>query len=338
ASGLMVWRFYPPRQVGLRTKEYKVIRIIQGNITAETTYPQVLVAEVYTFGRGKWRRLGHVPYWISGSHQGAFLNGCVHWVIRDRNTPEKLCSFNFDKETFQLFPSPPSEELAVYLYERSSASAVVGSNTDWDRARGKWRRLGHVPYWISGSHQGALLNGCVHWVVRDRNTPEKLCSFNFDKETFQLFPSPPSEELAGDIRYETLGILHGFLSLTDTSRYKFNIRVMKVYGIKKSWHKEVVITESMTPNINWATSDHVYLLEALEDGTILMSFEDKLFVYCPRKKIIEGGVFSKISLAGVSYRPSFVKLQSFESERVQVGLCSKGPDSPLVVREELMHD
>ncbi|GJV24059.1 F-box associated domain containing protein [Tanacetum coccineum] len=183
---------------------------------------------------------------------------------------------------------------------------------------GQWRRLGHVPYWIPGSTGGTSLNGCAHWVVRDHDTPEKLCSFNFDKETFQLFPSPPSDKLAGDIRYGTLGILHGFLSLTDNSLYKFNIWVMKDYGIKNSWHKEVVIMESINPNINWPMRDSVYLLEALEDGTILMSFEDKLFVYCPRKKTIEGGVFSKISLAGLSYRPSFVKLQTFESERVQV--------------------
>lgn len=86
--------------------------------------------------------------------------------------------------------------------------------------------------------------------------------------------------------------------------------------------------ESITPNINWPTRNHVYLLEAREDGTILMSFKDKLFVYCPRKKTIEGGVFSKIALAGMSYRPSFVKLQTFESERVHVGLCSKGQEKP----------
>ena len=167
--------------VSLHTKEYKVIRIFQGNITAETTYPHISQAEVYTLGTGLWRRLGHVPYWFSGSPGGAFLNGCVHWV------------------------------------------------------------------------------------VLDRDSPEKLCSFDFDNETFQLFPSPPSNELVGDIRYQTLGILHGFLSLTDTSHYKFNIWVMKDYGIKKSWHKEVVIIESITPNINWPTRNPVYLLEALED-------------------------------------------------------------------------
>ncbi|GJS91161.1 F-box associated domain containing protein [Tanacetum coccineum] len=117
------------------------------------------------------------------------------------------------------------------------------------------------------------------------------------------------------------------LSLTDTSRYKFNIWVMKDYGIKKAWHKEVVIMESIHPNKNWPIRDSMNLLEPLKDGTILMSFEDKLFVYCPRKKTIEGGVFSKISLARVSYPPSFIKLQTFESERVQVGLCSEDQEN-----------
>ncbi|GJV24060.1 RNA-directed DNA polymerase, eukaryota, reverse transcriptase zinc-binding domain protein [Tanacetum coccineum] len=112
---------------------------------------------------------------------------------------------------------------------------------------------------------------------------------------------------------------------------------MKDYGIKNSWHKEVVIMESINPNINWQMRDSVYLLEALEDGTILMSFEDKLFVYCPRKKTIEGGVFSKISLAGLSYHPSFVKLQTFESERVQVGLCSEGPELIICMQFEQVY-
>ncbi|GJZ36356.1 F-box associated domain containing protein [Tanacetum coccineum] len=192
--------------VSSHTKEYKVIRIFKGNLTAATTYPHISEAEVYTLGAGQW----------------------------------------------------------IY-------------------------------------------------------TPEKLCSFNFDKETFQLFPSPSSDELAGNIHYQSLGALNGFLSQIDTSHFKFTIWVMKDYGIKKSWHKELVINESIS---SWPTRC-VYLLEALEDGTILMSFNYKLYAYCPQMKKIEGGVFSESFLTGVSYHPSFVKLQSFESERVHVGLCPK---------------
>ncbi|GKD14976.1 hypothetical protein Tco_1199383, partial [Tanacetum coccineum] len=52
---------------------------------------------------------------------------------------------------------------------------------------------------------------------------------------------------------------------------------MKDYGFKKSWHKEVVIMESINPNKNWPTRDSMYLLEALEDGTILIPLNQREF-------------------------------------------------------------
>jgi F-box interacting protein len=127
------------------------------------------------------------------------------------------------------------------------------------------RRLGHVPYLINASN-GLFLNGCVHWIVNDKHSPERLCSFNIDNETFELFPSPPSEEIVGDFGYQNLGILNGCLSLSDSSLLEpdFTIWVMKEYGFKKSWCKEVVIKRSIMPNVGWFLP--VYPIESLDDG------------------------------------------------------------------------
>ena len=94
------------------TKEYKVVWIFLGTILRNPTssLPYLLEAEVCTLGTGQWRRLGRVPYVIDASN-GLFLNGCVHWIVNDKHSPERLCSFNIDNETFELFPSPPSEEI-----------------------------------------------------------------------------------------------------------------------------------------------------------------------------------------------------------------------------------
>lgn len=94
--------------VGSLTGEYKVIRTMLMHIppNTESSRPNISQAEVYTLGTGQWRSLGHVPFWLEG-YVGPFLNGCVHWVVRDPDSPEKLCTFDVDKETFQLFPSPP---------------------------------------------------------------------------------------------------------------------------------------------------------------------------------------------------------------------------------------
>lgn len=85
--------------VGSQTKEYKVVRTFQGDIPHipnSVSRPSLLKAEVYTLGTGKWRTLGRVPYWFNGS-DGPFLDGHVHWIVLDVDSPEKLCSFNIDK-------------------------------------------------------------------------------------------------------------------------------------------------------------------------------------------------------------------------------------------------
>ncbi|GKD06914.1 F-box associated domain containing protein, partial [Tanacetum coccineum] len=98
--------------VDLLTNEHKVIWMFLGtrprSLPSSLSY--LLEAEVFTFGTGQWRRLGHVPHCINRSN-GLFINGCVHWIVSDKHSPEKICSFNIDNVTFELFPSPPSIEL-----------------------------------------------------------------------------------------------------------------------------------------------------------------------------------------------------------------------------------
>ena len=92
-----------------------------------------------------------------------------------------------------------------------------------------------------------------------------------------------------------------FLSQCYTSNLESTVWVMKEYGIKRSWHKEVVI------NVHLAQPDcripeYVYLLERSKDGTI--------FFFLP--------YFSE-----VAYRPSFFKLQTFESDITGSIYCQK---------------
>nr|GFA22700.1 F-box associated domain, type 1 [Tanacetum cinerariifolium] len=145
---------------------------------------------------------------------------------------------------------------------------------------------GHVPYWLTEFHE-PFLNGCVHWTFRDwysLSPPEGLYAFDFDNETFHLFPSPPSEEIHGNIRCQKLGVLKGCLCQCDSSTIEFTIWVMKKYGIKKSWHKEVVIKQSITPDLDWLIHEPVTVLEGLEDGTILMLLHDTCLFEDVRKE------------------------------------------------------
>lgn len=183
----------------------------------------------------------------------------------------------------------------------------------------QWRSLGHVPYLLNG-WSGPFLNGNAHWIVLDRDSPEELCTFDFDKETFELFPSPPVEIIEeSQMHFQSLAVLKGCLCQSDTFESQFTIWVMKEYGIKESWHREVIIKESISPDLDWVMWEPVYLTEGLKDGTILMIYyEDKLLAYSPKTRTIEDTKIFNRYFTGMGYRPSFLKLQKFESESVYV--------------------
>ncbi|PWA84094.1 F-box associated domain, type 1 [Artemisia annua] len=183
---------------------------------------------------------------------------------------------------------------------------------------GQWRSLGHVPYWLNDWDE-PFLNGCVHWMLYDENFPEKLCSFDIDNETFQLFPSPPFDAFDDTrIPWESLALLKGCLCQSHTFVTGFTIWVMKEYGIKKSWHKEVVIKQSISRDLDWRP---LYLIGGLEDGTILMVYYlDEVLAYSPKTKTCEKiDFFNQFDppFTRMVYQLSSLKM-NFESERVHM--------------------
>ncbi|KAK9074100.1 hypothetical protein SSX86_006697 [Deinandra increscens subsp. villosa] len=185
---------------------------------------------------------------------------------------------------------------------------------------GQWRSLGPVPYWLNGWH-GPFLNGNVHWIVLDKDSIEKLCTFDIENETFQLFPSRPSDAKdESPMHFVSLAVMRGCLCQSDTYYDdEIVIWVMKEYGIKESWCKEVVIKKSVSPDLDWVMWEPLYLMEGLKDGSFLMVYyEDFLLKYCPERKTVEKVELFDRYFNGIAYRPSFVKLVRFESERVLV--------------------
>ncbi|XP_071730057.1 F-box protein At3g07870-like [Rutidosis leptorrhynchoides] len=180
---------------------------------------------------------------------------------------------------------------------------------------GQWRRLGHLAYFIYG-HRGTFLNNHFHWHICDyEDTLEKICTFDIDNEKFQLFPSPPLD-LEEDIHFERMmGVVKGCLCYSYYTFCEFTMWVMKVYGIKNSWQKEVLINQNICPNLRWSLNMHFVPIGSLKDGRFLMMYDQgKLFVYHPDTSTTQETEFSDVD--AISYRPSFLKLQTFESESV----------------------
>ncbi|XP_023748047.1 F-box protein At3g07870 [Lactuca sativa] len=186
---------------------------------------------------------------------------------------------------------------------------------------GQWRSLGHVPYWLNGSHTGPFLNGHAHWIIRYQVLPEKICAFDFDKETFELFPSPPSEVIHARQKnyFQKLDLLKGCLCLCATSNSKFTVWVMKEYGIKNSWHKELVIRKGISRDLDMLILGHPCLIECFKDGTILMaSSGNNLLVYSPVSKTVTETKTFDGCFKGLAYRPGFHRLLNFKNEIVKV--------------------
>ncbi|KAJ9551825.1 LOW QUALITY PROTEIN: hypothetical protein OSB04_015870 [Centaurea solstitialis] len=180
---------------------------------------------------------------------------------------------------------------------------------------GQWRRLGRVPYKLYGYDFGVVLNDHCHWIVsRSEDAPEKICAFDLNKETFQFFPAP-SETTDSS---QSLAVLKGCLCKSDGNRFPFTIWVMKEYGIKKSWHKEVVITEEALNSIRAFRyyKYPIYLIGFLKDTMFFMGGD--LFAFYPTSDTIEKIESFEGSRNGLAYRSSFLKLQNFESETVHI--------------------
>ncbi|KAJ9551777.1 hypothetical protein OSB04_015822 [Centaurea solstitialis] len=188
----------------------------------------------------------------------------------------------------------------------------------------QWRSLGpvRVTYQLDAFDQfyGLFLNNHCHWIVVDvENTYENICTFDFDKEIFQLFPSPPSESVPRKrCRGQSLAILKGCLCKLDTYDSELTIWVMKEYGIKNSWHKEVVIRPEICVDLKWPSYTPIHLIAGLKDGRFFMVFDRKVCVFDPRSQTIEDTKMCKGKLHGLPYRPSFLKLQNFGLESVHM--------------------
>ncbi|KAJ9552350.1 LOW QUALITY PROTEIN: hypothetical protein OSB04_016395 [Centaurea solstitialis] len=200
-------------------------------------------------------------------------------------------------------PSQPSE-LEVEVY-------TLGT--------GQWRSLGPVPvsYWLDPfcNFYGPFLNNHCHWIVYDNeDAHEKICTFDFDRETFQLFPSPKSVK-ENRFLHQRLAILKGCLCKLEKYKFELTIWVMKEYGIKNLWHKEVVVRLEISDDLKWESFKPIHLIAGLKDGSILMVVGNKLCVFDPQNETIEDTKMFDPDSRGLAYRPSFHKLQNFESER-----------------------
>ncbi|KAI7736913.1 hypothetical protein M8C21_032344 [Ambrosia artemisiifolia] len=212
-------------------------------------------------------------------------------------------------------PAPVSEEVTLQI-------EVYTLGTD------RWRSSGPTPYNIRYPgflDSGLFANGHLYWVILGQ-----IYHFDLDSETFELFPSPLGEPGDDQESKRMVGVLKGRLSLFSGSSVGFTVWVMK-----GSWQKVIAIQENMDPVLKSPDWKPVFLIDGSKGTSVLIIWsggKPSMVAYClKRKKVLdlnlnlEWGYFMTMR----TYRPSFVKLQNFVSERVH-SLYSNDSDSALV--------
>ncbi|KAJ9551937.1 hypothetical protein OSB04_015982 [Centaurea solstitialis] len=219
------------------------------------------------------------------------------------------------REEYLSLPRPrnyASLGLIVYAFGVSSLTGEY---------KVQWRSLGQVPYLFGGftGSEMPFLNDNFHRIVYDKDALEGIFTFDLDKETFRLISSlPPAFEVMqkGSAK---LGVFKGCLCKSDTYDFQFTIWVMKQYGIKESWHKELVITQAICAGLDWPKKKIMHVIEGLQDGSILVVHnDDKLLAYCPKRKTIKEIAILHRWCVVLTHRPSFIKLQNFDFDRVHM--------------------
>ncbi|KAF5454887.1 hypothetical protein F2P56_024520 [Juglans regia] len=164
--------------------------------------------------------------------------------------------------------SPKTKQYKVVKYSESLEIYTLGSGTPW-------RRTEHVPPARHRSLFGTFVNGALHWLVKLPNGSVLIRSFDLDDEKFRTIPLPLSRCSDASFKSSNLGILGDCLSLSsivmdDASGWDIEIWVMKEYGVRESWIRELVIKSPSPCEQGW-NPEQVQVINVLKNGEIVIN-------------------------------------------------------------------
>lgn len=134
--------------------------------------------------------------------------------------------------------SPKNKQYKVIKYSEFVEIYTLGS--------GCWKIGEHVPPAKHRSLFGTFVNGALHWLVKLPNGSLLIRSFDLDNERFQAVPLPSSTIYHASFKRSNLRVLGDSLCLSSivmpaSSEWYIEVWVMKEYGVRESWIKELVI-------------------------------------------------------------------------------------------------
>lgn len=161
--------------------------------------------------------------------------------------------------------SPKTKQYKVVKYSDFVEIYTLGS--------GGWRRIEYVPPARHRSLFGTFVDGALHWLVKLPNGSVLIRSFDLENEQFRAIPLPSSRVYYASFKRSNLGIFRDCLSLSSIGMYAsdwdIEIWVMKEYGVKESWTKQLVI-KSPSPWEHWWNPESVQVICFLKNGEVIL--------------------------------------------------------------------
>ncbi|XP_021829982.1 F-box protein At3g07870 isoform X1 [Prunus avium] len=171
-----------------------------------------------------------------------------------------------------------------------------------------WRSIGKTSHYLHHWPAQVLVNGRLHWVTwRRRYHPgRKLISFDLGDEQFREVPKPEADGL-NRWDYHLLVVRSCLAAVFYCSFGKLEMWVMKEYGVKEAWVKELNIASHVPKALkqdvdrSWKISKiairgrYVRVLCVLGSGQILLEYKSRaLVLYDPN-----GGNFQDLVFQGM---------------------------------------
>ncbi|XP_074328317.1 F-box protein CPR1-like [Apium graveolens] len=260
---------------------------------------------------------------------GSVLSGSVNGLIilRDKIDAGAARICNLVTREYILLPYNKNIEKSIpiiYNYDAYDLSGygLASYGFGYVEASNEYKV---VHFYEVCQQDGIYANGNLHWlacVQKDRPN-DMVCTFDLEKESCRLTASAP--QVGGYVDYRTLGVLGGCLCICDNrTDSELVIWVMKDYGVKESWSKDIII-QDVNLGLRCRT---FYPLKVLKDGSILiMCSATFLFTYHPGTKVWKTNIWKiddcfkgylLTTFHASVYVPSFISLKSFMLENVSV--------------------
>ncbi|KAL6212927.1 hypothetical protein ACLB2K_018142 [Fragaria x ananassa] len=166
---------------------------------------------------------------------------------------------------------------------------------------GSWRSISYPGYGCE-QQNGIYVKGYLHWMGK---CSKWIHSFNLESETFEQLPLPPCC-LDSQRAKLNLGVSNDCLSVTVRGSYYISLWVMKDYGVKESWTKEVDIREIIGGVIKHTTYSPARVLEYTKERQVLV-LKGKLQSYTPK----DGFVMSEFDGIPYIHDAVYVRIQGF---------------------------